>query len=804
MSRKTAPHIGILLASAATLLFELGLMRLFAVIEWYHFAFLSISVALLGYASSGTWLSVLAGRARRRLWPVSLIAFPLSIVACYVAINRIPFDSYQLAWAPIQMLYLVLYYACLVVPFLLSGWIVGYQIAAVPERSNTIYAANLVGSALGSAGLLAALPLLGAESTSALAAILAAVGGAALSVSDSRRSYALWPTLAIAAACGYLVLAPPSWMAPHLSPYKSLSYALQTPGARLTYQAWNASARIDVVESDHIHSAPGLSLNYRGALPPQYGLTVDGSDLSAITRRLAPEDFTYLEYLPSTLPQLLRPEASALLIYPRGGTDVSVALHLGARRVLVIEDNPLILEVMRERYDGFVAGLYRSPQVGLVSQDGRSMLQRGDERYDIIQLCLWHGYHPLTTGSYSLTEDHLYTVESLAQALQRLTPNGILVLTRWLQDPPSESVRAAAALITAMESVGISAPGEHLLAFRSWATMTLMASRSPFHADDIALLRETCRRLGYDLVHHAGILPEDVNRHNVLPEPVYYAIVQDLLDPSRRNELYTRHPYDISPPTDDRPFFAHYFRWRQVPGILSQVGRTWQPFGGSGFLLVLILLLASIVISLLLVILPLCLRRGARMQAGRSGRVFAYFACLGFGYLLVEMPLMQQFILYLGQAAVAFSTVLAFLLLASGLGSYFSARIRFRLSLPTLVALIMPYPYLLRGLFQATLGWSFAARVALSGAALLPLGFLMGIPFAAGLRKVEGLYPGLTPWIWAINGGASVVSSILATVMALAVGYRAVLGLAALCYLAAAVAIWPLARGEGARPSGRP
>lgn len=799
MRRRALLYSGILTVSAATLAFELTLTRLFAVAEWYHFAFLSISVALLGYASSGTWLSILSSDARSRLQPINRLAFPPSLLGCYLLINTIPFDSYQLTWSPMQAFYLVLYYMGLVIPFVLSGSIIAYHLASAVEQSNAIYAANLAGSAIGSLGLLFTLPAFGGEGSVVVAAILGTCGAALLFAADAPkpgRSPGMWTALLLSCLGGILLWSDPPWLSARLSPYKSLSYALQTPGASLAYQRWNAHSRVDVVESEHVHSAPGLSLQYRGKLPAQYGMTIDGDNLSAISRRQEPADETFLEYVPGSLAYRLRPHAYALLIQPRGGLDVAVALHHGADRVLVAEDNALVVQVVRERYDRFTGGLYRDERVRVHLEDGRSALQRGQERYDIVQFCLKESFHPLTLGSYSLAEDYLYTVEAMSQALQRLTPSGILLIMRWLQDPPSEAVRAAAILVTAMEKVGIARPAEHLMALRSWSTMALLASPSPFTQEDVATLLATCQRLGYDVVHYPGIDVTHVNRYNILPEPLYYNALQALLDPQRRTAFYRAQSHDVTPVSDDRPFFAHYFRWRQVPRILAQLGKSWQPFGGSGFLLVLALLLLAVVMSALLIGLPLALRRAPPTRRGHSIRILLYFAALGFGYLLVEMPLMQQFILYLGQPAISFILVLATLLLSAGWGSIWSPRLRLGLTLPLLVALILPYPGALRALFGATLGWPYGARVLLAVSAVLPLGFLMGIPFAAGLRRVEGRYPGIVPWIWAINGGASVVSSILATVLALLWGYRLVLGCAALCYLLATLAFWPLIRSH--------
>jgi len=795
-------YAGIALVSAATMMLQIALTRVFAVSEWYHFAFLSVSVALLGYGSSGTILSSLSQSLRGRLQPLLAITFPLSILGSYLVINTVPFDSYQLAWDRRQLLYLAIYYVSLVVPFVASGLIVSLYLSLMPQQTSPLYAASLMGSGLGSTIVLVALSVLGPERTIISATALAAAATTLVLTATPGPNYRRlmrW-TIALVVACAGLAWSPPPWMTLRLSPYKSLSYALQAPDARLAYQRWNAYSRIDVVESERLHSAPGLSLKYQGSLPPQHALTVDGANLSPISRRTRPEDVSFLDYLPSSLQYKLRPRASVLILRPRGGMDVAVALHHAATSVVAVEENSLIVQVVRDRYSWFTGYLYRDPRVTILIEEPRTALQRADEQFDIVQFSLADAFHPLASGTYSLAENHLYTVEAATLALRKLNPDGLLVLTRWLQDPPSESLRAGALLLTALESIGVEQPARHLIAIRSWSTMTLLASRAPFTEADIDLVVETCQRLGYDLVYYSGMRPEEANRYNILSQPAYYTAFRDLLSSQDRRAFYQSHYYDVSPPTDDRPFFGHYFRWRQIPQIIAQLGKTWQPFGGSGFLLVLATLGIAIVATGMLVFLPLLWGPTRRGQVPHRWRYLAYFAMLGLGYLLVEMPLMQHFVLYLGQPAFAFAVVVASLLLSSGAGSLLAPRVRPRVTLPALVVAIVVYPALLHGLFTRSMHMTLPARIAIAGASLIPLGTLMGMPFPRGLLSIGDSAPGLIPWIWAINGSASVIAAILAIVLALTGGYRLVLQLAAACYLAATVAFWPLAVERASRP----
>jgi len=776
--RTGSRYVGIGLVSAATLLFELCLTRIFAVAEWYHLAFFSINVALLGYAASGAILALLSPLWRARIGALSAPALPLGILLAYEVINRIPFDSYTLAWNPRQYAYLAVYYLSLVIPFALSGLAVSYWLASSPATSHKLYAANLCGSALGSLGLLAALPALGAEGAIIAAAAIGWVGAGVLLRRSQRSAWIVWMLAFGSVALATMI---PSWRALRLSPYKNLSYALQAPGAQLVEQRWSIHSRLDVVASPSLHSAPGLSLNYAGVLPLQYGLTLDGDNLSPISRRTEPGDEAFLVYLPSSIPFAMRPSACALITQPRGGMDVAVALNSGASQVVIVEDQPLVAQVVRDRYGAFTGYLYSDPRVTIVTNSPRSALQRGEDRFDVILFSLAESYHPLTSGAYSLSENHLYTVEALTQALRRLDERGLLVISRWLQDPPSECVRAGALMAAALERYGVRDAAQHVIAFRSWSTITILASPTPFGNEDIALARDACQNLAYDMVYYPGVTVNETNRFNRLAEPVYYDAFQSLLSPSSRRAFLSAQFYDITPPTDDHPFFGHFFLWRQVTTILAQIGKTWQPFGGSGFLLVIALLVGAILAAVVLIVLP---RLAGRMPPGQhKGAILIYFAALGLGYLMIEMPLMQQFILYLDQPALSFSIVLTTLLLASGIGSMTATRVSLRRCLIALIAVLIVYQPVLSLLFEHTIAWPLASRVALSIGCLFPLGALMGVPFAAGLLRAERIAPGLTPWIWAINGSASVISSVLAMILALTFGYHVVLMTAGGCYL---------------------
>jgi hypothetical protein len=852
-------YLGVFLLSMASLAFEITLTRVFSVAQWYHFAFMTVSIALLGFGASGSFLALFPslaesdGRTGPRVRSHAILAalFALSIVASYLTINYIPFDSYRIAWERRQLLYLAIYYLSLALPFFFSGLIVGALLAAQPAKASTIYASNLAGSALGCLAAVAALPFLGGAGTVMFSALLGTLAAGAFTLHASRFTFhvsrftphasgytgpkatssnlkSLLSILYLVslAVFSFLILKPLPFLEIRLSPYKGLSYALQYPGAEIVFNRWNAFSRIDVVRSGGIHSAPGLSLAYLDSPPPQLGLFTDGENLSPITATDGEEAELreFIGYLPTSLPYRLLPGAEVLIIEPKGGLDVLTALENGAASVTAVESNPLVVEAVRDSFGDWAGGIYQDTRVKVITENGRSHVRRMGQRYDLIQLSLADSYRPVTSGAYSLSENYLYTQEAFADYLDHLNEGGLLVVSRWLQLPPSEALRIGALAVAALERTGVTKPERQLIAIRSMRTALLLVKNGDFRAEEIEAVRDFCEENKFDLVYYPGIQPVEANRYNVLPEPSYYRAFQDLLsaEDRARSHFYADYAFDVSPPKDDRPFFFHFFKWSQTPAILQTFGQTWQPFGGSGYFVLVALLVLALLASAVLILLPLLFQRRLSTEIGKTsevsetarlsspkssevwtscqsttsggrGRVFLYFALLGLGYLFVEIPLMQRFILFLGHPTYAFATTLFALLLFSGLGSMTGPRLSLLKVLILLSVAILLYPLLLPHLFQLLLGQGFALRLLASVVSLAPLGFLMGIPFPGGIALLNRLAPDLIPWAWGINGCLSVLASILSTMLAISFGFSWVLLGASLAYAGGALVIWRIA-----------
>jgi hypothetical protein len=311
-------------------------------------------------------------------------------------------------------------------------------------------------------------------------------------------------------------------------------------------------------------------------------------------------------------------------------------------------------------------------------------------------------------------------------------------------------------------------------------------------------VREFSAARKFDLVATPGLRPDEANRYNVLDDDVFYRTFNELLTSADRRPFYAAYPFDVTPPTDDRPFFGHYFKWKQAGQVWAQLGKTWQPFGGAGYFVLIVLLVFAIVSASVLIVLPLAVRGVWRVECGAKGasrftfhtsRTLIYFAWLGFGFLFIEIPLVQRLILFVGKPVYALAVVLFGLLLFSGLGSVISRRAPWRGTLAILMVVALAYPMLLPRVFQLALGWPLAARFAVGMMSLSPLGVLMGIPFPKGIAWLERSSPNLIPWAWGVNGAVSVVASVLAALAALSAGFTVVLVAGAACYGLAGIVV---------------
>lgn len=781
---------GVAASSASGLIFEIALTRVFAVTQFYHFAFLAVSMALLGLGAGGSALTAFPrigmGGPRRWAWLAALQG--VATIGAYTVTNHLPFDSFAIAWDRTQLVYLAVYYIVPAVPFFFGGLVVGALLTGVDQPVSMppglIYGAAMIGSGLGCVTAVVGLNVVGAEGTVVLAAIVAVAGAGGFAALVERRRRLVDGLVATFVVMVGVVVVAPGLFVMNLSPYKALSAALRFPGAAVVDTRWDHGTRIDLVRSDGIRSFPGLSLTFTGSPPPQDGVTFDGDDLSPVPR-IDPGHAAFASHMLNALAWRLRPDADTLVLEPGGGLDVLIALAEGAGTVTVAEPHGAVF--------GMVGRLgespYNDPRVTVVVDDPRTFVQRTEERYDIVDLALTAQYRPVTSGAYSLAENYTITVEAFNAYLQRLAPGGIVTAMRWTQTPPSEEMKMLAVAARSLRNADIE-PADAVVMLRSYSNTVLLVAPGGWSAADLAAVRAFADDERFDLVAMPGLDPSETNRYNVIPDESCAAFAAELLSTDDPSALFTASEFDITPPTDDHPFFGHYFRWDQTTRIIDSLGRTWQPFGGAGYLVLVAFLILAIVASAVLIVVPIAVRRpdaATRVPVALGWWTFGYFAALGMAFLFVEIPLIQTFILLVGHPATAFALVLFAVLVTSGLGSVASPRMPWFAVAVALTIVAAASPLLVRTVTAVALPAPLPIRAVAAVAVIAPLGFLMGTMFPRGVAYLRDRSPRLVPRAWGINGTVSVVAAIVAALLALAFGFTTVLRAGAVAYAVVAV-----------------
>jgi predicted membrane-bound spermidine synthase len=782
--RRHAFTFGVATIAFATIALELLLTRIYSVTMYYHFAFMVISLALLGLAIAGvaTYLLPRLFRLERAGELAGLFGLLFAIgaaVTLKVSVSR-PIDAAVSLTDNIQSL-LVLYFAA-AVPFLMSGFALTVAIASAGERIGRIYAFDLCGAAAGCLFVIPTIAALGGPGAILVVAAVGALGAAAfaLSAAPGRR---LRLPLAGAGVVVAAVLAVLGVTESTAQRFAFTPHPGKMQGKRqVLFEEWNAFSRITVTDA---------------GWPSHRWIFIDGDAATRLWSGDGPETprrglDDVAEIRVAALVYALRSAGPALIIGPGGGTDVRSALRAGVPRVVGVEVNPIIVDdVVKGAFAEYGGDLYRDPRVEVVVDEGRSYIRRSGERYSSIQATLVDTWAASSSGAFSLSENNLYTVEAFGEFLDHLQPGGVLAVTRWYDaGRPREFLRLTALARAALERRGVDDPARHVLIAEDGERRgTVLVSRDPYSDGDVDTFVERAAAGKLRLLHTPG------GEHDNL--------ISEFLRAPDAGAFLDRLPYDATPTTDDRPFFFYTVRTGDFFSLLGKLDELDR--NDLGLAILLILLVVSTGLTLLFVVLPLALLRRdvLRERRGPKLRVLGFFLCLGLGFILVELGFMQKFVLFLGHPIYALAVVLATLLAASGIGSALSGGLtrRFgpaglaRRGIAALAALMIVYALGLGPLFHALLGWPLAGRIALSIPLIALPGLLMGSLLPTGVRTANALDPELVPWAWGLNGATSVVGSILAITMSMNFGFTTTLFVGVAAYLVGLAAL-PDVRSE--------
>ena len=494
----------------------------------------------------------------------------------------------------------------------------------------------------------------------------------------------------------------------------------------------------------------------------------------------------------SALPYHLLDQPQVLILGAGGGADVLQALYQGAPRIHAVELNPQVVDLVSDKFADFSGAPFADARVSVHIDEARGFVTGNDEKYDLIQLALLDSFSASAAGLYALRENYLYTVEAVDEILAALRPGGILAITRWIRLPPRDGLKIFATAVAALERADVAEPGKQLLMIRGWNTSTLLVSNQVFSASQIEQVREFSSQRWFDLIHYPGIKAAEANQFNQLQQAWYFNAAHALLG-DQREQFFADYKFNIRPATDNRPYFFYFLKWSALPEILTLRGRGGLPLLEQGYLILIATLAQAALASLVLILLPLWLwKRRNKAVSGDRWRVIVYFFSIGTAFMMIEIAFIQKFTLFLSNPLYAVAVVLGAFLIFAGLGSAMSGRLgrRAPVAWPVagIVVLSVAYLFLLPPLFRWLMPLHDVSKILISTGLIAPLAFLMGMPFPLGLSRVARQSAPLIPWAWGINGCASVLSAIIATIVAIHAGFIAVVLLAVVLYLTAALA----------------
>jgi spermidine synthase len=782
---KTDPTllIGIALTSFSALLLELALTRLFSVVLFYHFAFLAISVALLGLGAGGVFAYL------RRNWLTRFATRPLAATLCtvnsaaiFLALEVVLHVPVSLELSRWNFLRLSALYFASAVPFIFTGLIFSVVFARETHHVTRLYGADLLG---GASACLAVVPLLNwiGGPNSILFSALTMTAAAMIWQSGETGVPARppWPSLRFRilprfAAAILIVLI----LANHSGRLIDVIYAkgMFRDRSWVEFAKWNAISRVEV---DRQGGAKAVVIDADAST------YIMNADLRSWKGSVWEHN---LMSAPPALANVLRPHGDFAIIGPGGGVDVLRAVASGSPSVTGIEINPLIATaVMRGRYADYAYHLYERPDVHIYVTDGRSFIRNSRQQYDVIQMTLVDTWASTAAGAFALSENSLYTVDAFREYFQHLKPAGMIAITRWEFRQPREALRVVSVAMEALHQLGVANPAKNFMVIsdgdldEDGIPVAVLAKKTAFTpAEEDAVEQHLAR---YDELE-ALYLPSDPG------ENPFSAMIA-------RNDPWafaSNYPYNVTPVFDDAPFFFFTLKTSQILKEESlQQGIDWKV--NLGVVVLGMVLVISLAAVLAFLILPMLLGTGGPRGAGAPARVVSllYFVTVGLGYILVEIAFIQRFVLFLGHPTYALTVVIFLLLLSSGAGSLISRRwlrepARVWLPLALLVVAILIYVAVLPSALNALVGLPFVLKLAVSGLLLIPLGFAMGMPFPTGLRALAGSAAtsdtaegNAVEWAWAMNAASSVLGSVLAMVIAIHWGLNVTLACGAVAYL---------------------
>ena len=834
-------YLSVGLVAGAVIALQIGIMRLFSVGSWAHFGSLVVSLAMLGFGLTSAIMCVRKGwfeRHWQRVAMISLMLFGPLMVAANLAAQQIPFNAIFLVSDPAQKWWLFGNFLLYMLPFLAGAFYLGTVFLKAQRIFGRVYFADLTGSGLCGLLFLGAMYLFTPENLLVVPLVLWFAGSVLWCVAVERLRPIVWLCVT-AAACAAVHFAAPAFDVPNLavSDYKGVSYARKFPDAERVYERASPFGYLEVYSSSYLHFAPGLSDNAAFNLPAMpanayLGLYIDGEGPSGIIRDLPANETAYFRFLPMIYPYLIKEAPDTFVVQFGGGISTAVALKSNSKSVTVAEGNPAVLGAFRNDkvLRDFTGDVLHNPKIKVIDYEGRLYLANTKDRFDIIDLSLADSAGLSNPGGFAIVEKFAYSREAMTSYMRALRDGGILSVTLWnKEEPPKSVLKLYATMAEAARQIDGGAIADRFFVTSSYlSTATVLYKRGGFTPEETTKLREHTRAMSFDEIYYPGFVYDSKDTASVLTDyknSIFPdAPTEDPALPANAakppegppadnaplpattmgqmawhhlvhggwDDIARRYVFDTRLLTNDRPYFAAYVKPADLPRASDRLELLQDEWG---FLLVWATLGIACIAALWLVLLPVAF--GWRTIFSRNPgkfRTIVYFACLGAGYIMVEVGLISKFIQALSNATVSASVLITGMLVCSGFGSLVSERYfeRARSIMPRIFlaigALLIGYGLALDSVLDWIGTFPYALRLLFCFVLVFPPAFLMGFPMPIAMTSLSRLGKDhMFLWAWGINGCFSVVGAALVPVIATSFGLAAVLIFSGCAYLLAIV-----------------
>ncbi len=790
VSKKT--YLGIFFVALSTLMYEILLTRIFSVTMGYHFAFMAVSLALFGM-TVGAIIVYLYPRKFpqddiKHVLAKQSMLFAITMIVTFLIHIAIPFIH---GLSIVGFLFTAFIYITACIPFIFSGIVVSLVLTRFPGNINKLYAADLIGAALGCILVVQAIDISGGPTAVFICAFFTSLGSIAFALDDHDRKIIRAVSFFSAAIILFSVINTITIM--NHSPILRLYWIRGEWEPKPLYEKWNSFSRVSVDGDSTKLEVPfawGLSNTYdRNKKVSELMLNIDAHSTTVLSK--FDGDFTklkHLEYDVANITQYIRKKSDVMIIGSGGGRDVLTSLYFGQKTILGIEINKDMISAINNDFGDYTGHLDKYPNVTFVGDEARSYIQRLDRKFDIIQVSVIDNWSATSSGAFVLTENALYTLETWNLLFEHLKPDGIITVTRFYRAKPSELYRLTAICAQTLLDAGIKNPREHLMLIKceQWermkegsATGTILLSKAPFTKEELGTLDSVSKKMEFQEVLTPGKATDTA-----------FGLIATA-GPDRLNYI-KNFPVDIMPPTDDKPFFFHLLKFQDI--LNRQLWRSWDmEFNVKAIFILATLFITMIILTAACILVPLKIT-SKKIKLKGSGNYFAFFGFIGLGFMFVEISQIQRLNIFLGHPTYSIGAALFTLLLSSGIGSYLTGKqdinsgrknlMRFSLLLLALIIFGVFTPGIIVA-FREQETW---IRVAIACIILFPLGIFMGMAFPVGMSAASRTSPEITPWLWGINGVTSVCATVISVIIAMTWGISTSYWTGFTCYLIAFIA----------------